>query len=249
MGLGRRHDRLRNPMNNTDALVQRLQPHLPMPVELSYERVASAIRSMIVSGEVQQSSWLRMQVLADRFGVSVQPVREALQLLQGEGLVELVPNRGARVRGLDRQRLAHIYDIRAALESYLARQFAADAAQSEIRQLESIQLEHDAAIDAGDQPAVSKINKRFHGYINSRGGNSDAMDLIQRHYDLTSSIRGLIGYEPAYMVRVREEHHALLDAIRRHDGARAAEVGALHVQRSLHEIIARLEPARGRQPS
>ncbi len=234
-------------MSNAQDLAASLQAPQPRAVAVSYERVAAGIRSMIVNGDVPQWSWLRMQSLADRFGVSVQPVREALQLLQGEGLVELVPNRGARARGLDRQRLAHIYDIRAALESYLARQFAADASQSEIRQLESIQLEHDAAIDAGDHSAVSTINKRFHGCINSRGGNSDAIDLIQRYYDLTSSIRGLIGFEPAYMVRVRGEHHALLDAIRQHDGARAAEVGALHVQRSLQEIAAKLDPARERQ--
>jgi len=235
------HNKPIHSMRVTKDLAANMQATQRKKVAVSYERVAAGIRSMIVNGEVAQWSWLRMQALADQFGVSVQPVREALQLLQGEGLVELVPNRGARVCGVNPQRLVQIYEIRAALESYLARQFAAEASQSDIRELESIQLEHDAAIDAGDQSAMITLNKRFHSCINSHGGNSDAIDLMQRYYDLTSSIRVLTtGFEPDYMLRVRGEHHALLDAIRQHDGARAAEVGALHVERSSQQIVATL---------
>ena len=205
-----------------------------------YVRVAAGVRAMIVEGSLRPGTWLRMQALADRFGVSVQPVREALQLLQGEGLVEIHPNRGAQIRGIDRRRLVHIYEIRGALESFMARQFADDASQSEIRALEAIQIGHDAATDQRDTAALIHHNTEFHGLINGRGGNREAVALIQRHYDLSSSIRWRIGLTDGYWRRVRAEHHELIDAFRRHDAAAAGDIGTRHVFGSLNELLAQL---------
>ena len=108
------------------------------PGETGYRRVADRLRREILEGAIEPGSWVRMQAVADRLGVSVQPVREALQLLEGEGLVEILPNRGARVHGLDRARLFQIYEVREALESDMARRFAEDARPSELRRLEEI---------------------------------------------------------------------------------------------------------------
>jgi DNA-binding GntR family transcriptional regulator len=206
--------------------------------ELGYSRVAKGIRSMIVSAEVPPGTWLRLQVLAERFGVSVQPVREALQLLQGEGLVELHPNRGARVRGLDRNRLIHIYEIRAGLQSIMARRFADEASGREIRTLERIQEQHDAALDAGDVAAAIRANTAFHALIDGRGGNEEAAALIRRYHDLPASVRVRSGYSAQHWVRVRAEHHALLQAIRRHDGTTAGDIGARHVLNTLDDVLA-----------
>ncbi len=203
---------------------------------------------MIVSSEVLPGTWLRLTALAARFGVSVQPVREALHVLQGEGLVELHPNRGAQVRGLDRQRLVRIFEIRAALESFMARLFAEEATGREIRALEQLQVDHDAAFETGDLPAALRVNKLFHALINGRSGNDEAVALIQRYYDLSGSIRARSGFAPSYGPRVRAEHHALLDAIRRHDGGAAADIGARHVLHTLEENLAWLDAAApGRQ--
>lgn len=204
---------------------------------LGYSRVAAGLRSMILGGDVQPGSWLRMQAMAERFGVSVQPVREALQQLQGEGLVEIHPNRGAQVRGLDRVRLRHIYEIRGALESLAARQFAEDASQSEIRALEAIQRAHDAANDRRDFDAARRANGAFHALVNGRGGNHEAVGLIRRYYELTGSLRDQSGVGDAYWTRVRTEHHALIDLFRRHDATGAAELGLLHVMRSYDDLL------------
>jgi DNA-binding GntR family transcriptional regulator len=205
--------------------------------ETQATRVARGLRQMIVKGEVKHGTWLRMQNLADKFGVSVQPIREALQLLQGEGLVELHPNRGGQVRGLDRTRLKQIYEIRSALESFMARQFADDASQSEIRTLERIQAEHDRAMEARDLAELRRLNGMFHSLINQRGGNLEAAALISRYYDLSSALRENIGFADSYWHRVRTEHHGLLEAIRRHDGSMAADIGSRHVLGSLHDHL------------
>lgn len=209
--------------------------------ELGYARVAAGIRAMIISNEVRPGTWLRLQPLSERFGVSVQPVREALQLLQGEGLVELHPNRGAQVRGLDRNRLVHIYEIRAGLQSIMAHRFAEEASGSEIRALERVQEQHDAALDAGDFRAAARVNRAFHNLIDGRGGNHEAVALIERYRALPSSVRERSGYSAAHWVRVRGEHHALLEAIRRHDGPAAGGVGARHVLNTLADVLAWLD--------
>jgi DNA-binding GntR family transcriptional regulator len=210
----------------------------PIP---GYSRVAAGIRAMIIAGEVAPGSWLRLQALADRFGVSMQPVREALQLLQGEGLVELHPNRGAQVRGLDRSRLIHIYEIRAGLESIMARRFAEEASGREIRTLERIQVEHDAALDTGEIAGIQRVNKVFHAHINGRGGNEEVLALMGRYYGLSLSVRERSGYSAAHWRRVRAEHHGLLDAFRRHDGPTAGDIGARHVLAGLEDVLAWLD--------
>jgi len=210
-------------------------------VEPVYRRVADELRVMILGNELAPGTWVRMQAMADRFGVSVQPVREALQLLQGEGLLVMHPNRGAQVKGLDRNRLVHIYEIRGALESFMARRFAEHASPADLRALEAVQVQHDAALDANDSTVVSRINGLFHALINGHGNNAEALALIRRYYDLSSTIRRRFGFSHLYAKRVRTEHHALLDAFRRHDGVAAAEVGLLHVRGTLDDILIQLD--------
>ena len=206
-----------------------------------YRRVADQLRQDILDGEIEPGSWVRMQAVADRIGVSVQPVREALQLLEGEGLVEILPNRGARVHGLDRTRLGHIYAVREALESYQARRFAEDARPSEFRRLEEIQARHDKAVEAGNLRQVSLTNHEFHHVINTYGNNPLIIDPVSRYIDLGLMLVRKIGREPGYLKRVVREHHALLTAFRRRDATRAADLGAAHVRVTLDVMLARLE--------
>lgn len=209
--------------------------------ELDYVRVAARLRSQILSGEFEPGRWLRMQSIADQLGVSVQPVREALQQLQGDGLVEFLPNRGARVRGLDHGRLVHIYEIREAIESYMARCFAEESSLRDVLALEALQREHDAAIDARDRVELSRTNRLFHAAINGHGGNDDALALVKRHYALTGYLHQRLQVGEEYWARVRAEHHALIDAFRRRDAAAAGEIGARHVRDRRTEMMAALD--------
>lgn len=206
-----------------------------------YRRIANELRLMILGNELPAGSWVRIQPMADRFDVSMQPVREALHVLQAEGLVELHPNRGAQVRGFDRARLVHIYEIRGALESFMARRFAEHAGLADIRALERVQRLHDEAIEAGDITELRRINALFHGAINAHSRNFEALGIIRRYYDLSSSIRSRIGFTSFYPERVRREHHALLDAFHRHDGPTAAQIGLQHVRATLDDLLVQLD--------
>jgi len=213
-------------------------------LETGYRRVAERLRHEILEGAIEPGSWVRMQAVADRLGVSVQPVREALQLLEGEGLVEIFPNRGAHVHGLDRARLFQIYEVREALESYMARRFAEDARPSELRQLEAIQARHEEAAEAGDMEAVSLANRDFHRFINTYGHNPLIIDPVSRYIDFGRMLVRRVGHEPGYLRRVVREHRGLLAAFRKHDASRAADLGAAHVRMTREVMLARLAEAR-----
>ncbi len=221
---------------------------LPAPAAATgYRRVAETLRQEILDGVVAPGSWVRMQAVADRLGTSVQPVREALQLLEGEGLVEIFPNRGARVHGLDATRLLHIYEVREALESFAARRFAEDAPLSELRRLDAIQARHDAAVRAEDRAAVGETNRLFHACINTFGGNPLIIDPVSRYIDLGRMLVRRVGHEPGYLKRVAREHHAMLTAFRKRDATRAADLGAAHVRVTREVMLARLAAGGRRQ--
>lgn len=217
-----------------------------MPVEppsamTSSMRVVAQLRRVIVDGELAPGTWLRTVVLARRFKVSAQPIREALQHLQGEGLIEILPNRGARVRGLDRLRLIHNSDIGEAMEAMLARRFAENATLADLRALEAIQARHDAALARGSDDDVYDANQEFHDAVNGHRANAEALHLITRYYGLVRLLRSRVGFQPDYRDRVRREHHALVAAFRARDPAAAAEIGALHVRGALEDLLAGLD--------
>jgi DNA-binding GntR family transcriptional regulator len=208
--------------------------------ELHYRRVADRLRIDIVEGLWRPNARLKVRDLAVHYGVSPAPIRESLQQLQGEGLVVMEPNRGARVRPIDEQLLINVFDVREALESFLTGRFAENASPHQLATLEGLQAEHDAAVEQGDFSAAFALNARFHRLINAAARNPEALSVIDRHLGLTRALRVEYGFTPARMRTIREEHHMLLDAIRRGDGAAARHIAGLHVRSSRDDLVERL---------
>jgi len=218
-------------------------------VETTYQRVTNLIRTEIIRGAIPLGGRLTMTALAERFGVAYEDVREALQQLEGEGLVEMSPNAGARVRALDRNLLVHAHEIGEALETFLTRQFAEEASLSAIRELEALQEAHDAATAALDWTQIDAANHAFHHFINAHGGNLEATNLISRYYGLSESLMNSRGRDKAFADRVRTEHHALLEAFRARDAEAAARINTAHVRGTLAVIMEAFEalPKPGRR--
>jgi len=205
-----------------------------------YSRVASRMREEIARGDLSPDQWLKIRVLSERYGVSAAPVREALQILQGEGLVSMEQNRGARVCRIDALRLIHIFDVREAIESFLAAIFVETASPHQVSILEAVQEKHEQAIADNDYHAAFDINRQFHQIINSASRNYEALKVIDRHYPLTRALRLSCGFSDVRLRSVRQEHHQLLDAFRRHDTDEARRIAALHVRSSRDDLLSRL---------
>ena len=209
-----------------------------------YRRVAARLRQEILDGEVPPGGWLRLQAVAERCEVSIQPVREALQLLEGEGLVEIYPNRGAQVRGVNRQRLINMFEIREAVESMLTRKFCEEASLSDIRRVEAVQKRHDAATLARDRLATSAANYEFHHLINVGAGNEDAQILVERNYDLNRSLHRSVPTGDEDYDRVRIEHQLLIEAFHRRDCDAAAQISAKHIRGTIQVLLENLDAHR-----
>jgi DNA-binding GntR family transcriptional regulator len=128
-------------------------------------QVARLIREMIVSGEAPGNTALRTEHLADRFGVSATPVREALMSLSGEGLVELRPGRGFRVVEMSRQDFIDIYDTQAHLAGELAARATSRLTDEDLFRLHAMQDAIVAAVERGDA-AAERIEWELHALVN-----------------------------------------------------------------------------------
>ncbi len=209
----------------------------------TYQRVRDRIRADILAGKIAPGTRLKISDIAERYGLSHMPVREALQQLQGEGLVQLSPNRGASVRRMDAAFIRSLFDIREALEGFLTRQAAERITPAVMEDLQALQDRYDAAVERGETKACIPLNIAFHRTILQVTGNEEALRLLDQHTSLIMALRSRVGYAPDRPSTIQREHRALLDALARGDGDAAQRIHARHVRSAGDDMLAMLEDA------
>ena len=206
----------------------------------NYHRVRDALREDIVSGVFGQGEWLKIAGLAERYGLSSAPIREALNQLEAEGLVELLPNRGARVRRVTRDFIADLFEIRLALEPMMAQRSAAVARPEHVARLLEAQAALEDAFRSGVTQSMITRNQVFHRTLFDIRPNQPGIDMLKQHSALVSSVRRHYGFPAPRFETINLEHHALIDACRRQDGRAAYKVMRTHVQHSIDELLPRI---------
>lgn len=206
-----------------------------------YQRVHEQLRAEIISGQLRAGARLKIQDLADRFGLSHMPVREALQQLQGEGLVVMAPNRGTTVRRMDAAFIRHLFDIREALEGFLTRQAATVMDAATMARLRAISAAFDAAAQAGDAPSMVRFNRALHRAIMAVTGNEEAMRLLDLHTYLIGALRMRFGYGAGRAAQTSREHAALLKALARNDPEAAGRIHDIHIRHARDDLLRALE--------
>jgi len=186
------------------------------PQKDAYDLILKAIDE----GTYRPGSRLVESELAERFGVSRTPIREALQRLETQGLLSR-DGRSLIVASLDHDQMAQLYVVRAELEGLAARLAAQHAAAEEIKVLQEMVVADHALID--DPSALSRANRRFHKQIHLASHNKylvQQLDLVHRSMALmaTTSLAAE-GRSPVAL----EEHAAIVQAIAERDGERAAQ--------------------------
>jgi DNA-binding GntR family transcriptional regulator len=228
--------------------------HAPVPAPVEVEPVPASvyelIREDIISGRLKPNERLKVADLAERYGTSTNPIREALQQLRGEDFVIMEPNRGARVRPIDEHFVRDIIEIAALIEPALTRWFVGIATEPDIADLEAVQAEIEE-LNFADPARHGQLDTRFHQIIYDRHYNRHAADLWWRHREVLRAISRRFPTSLSRRVAVNREHHQLIEAIRAQDADRAAAVIATHVEGSGRHIIEHMRLARtseGRKP-
>jgi DNA-binding GntR family transcriptional regulator len=160
------------------------------------------LRSAILEGSLVPGERISEPAFAETLGLSRTPIREALQSLAKEGLVEIIPHKGARVRQLSVKEIEEVYQVRAVLESEAARLAACHATQEEVREIFS-SLEHLNALDSNDFTAQRQADMKFHACFVSAGHNGTLERLFN---DLQGSLSLLRTYTSNPTFRHRRSH-------------------------------------------
>ena len=193
------------------------------------EQVANVLRAAIVAGQMLPGVLYSVPTLAERFGVSATPVREAMLDLAKEGLVDSVRNKGFRVTELADKDLDDITQLRALIEVPTVAELATVITEAEVAELRPLaQAIVDSAAD-GDLIRYLEEDRRFHLGLLSLAGNPRLVDVVR---DLRAQTRlyGLDGLvEQGRLTSSAAEHLELLDALQAHDAEWAEAVMRRHI--------------------
>ena len=199
--------------------------------------IVSTIEEDIVLGWLQPRERLVEADLAERFGAKRHVIREVLFELDRMGLVEHAPNRGASVRSLSQKEVEQIYDVRQTLEEMAARQMIVPVSPKQLEELEAIQARHSQAVEKHDPRAAFRANMAFHDTLFAGIGNPYLAEAIRMFAQKVHVARSLTAVDPDHLERARQEHLAMIDALRIGDLETLAELCRVHITPSRDAYI------------
>ena len=201
------------------------------------EKVYLSLEEAILSGEYKRGDSLTEMSLCKKLGVSRTPVRSALHRLSEEGLIEILPNRGAIVVGMSDDDLADIYKIRIKLEG-LASAMAAERMSDEekAKLAESVELS-EFYLGKGDVEKLKELDTAFHIIIYKASGNRMLSKILSELHRNIRSYRKLSLTVPGRLEKSIEEHKEILAAINSGDSAAADEITSRHIENAMNNMI------------
>ena len=197
--------------------------------DTTHSALVDTLEEEIVLGWLQPRERLVEEELSRRFSVKRHVVRESIFELERMGLVERVPNKGAVVRSLDPDEVRQIYDVRIVLETLAAELIPLPAAPETIAELRQIQIQHTAAVDAGDPRKAFHANMAFHNTLFAACGNAHLVELIRQSAQKVHGARSLTAVDPAYLRRACDEHWAMIEALQMGDRPKLAALFKDHI--------------------
>lgn len=203
--------------------------------------IAEELKRLIYSGEIQPGGRLNEAALALRMGTSRGPIREAIRMLAGLGLVTAVPNRGVFVRQISVREMLEIYELRALIFGFAAERACEHLDSPHRTQFELLLQQMDAACEAGDGTGYYELNLRFHELILQLSGNRRAHQAYDDHVKELHLFRRSYFNAPGNMRRSNAEHRAIFEAICKGAAGRARSLAERHVLAGRARLLATLE--------
>ena len=219
------------------AKIFEVRPSLPRNASLV---AVDVIREAIMDGRLAPGQRLKEEELARELGISRTPVREALLILQTDGLVEATPNRGATVRAYDADGLGDLYMLRAALEGVAARLAAERVTERDLVRLRRSCDRFEAIAADGTLKELVKENLTFHDLILAIGGNDRIAQLVRGVTELPLVYKSYLWYSPNQKVVSAHAHRTIVAALEARDPERAESVMKQHVFEARDVLVSRV---------
>ena len=215
-----------------------------------YSEILARLRAYIVESDLPDGARIPERQLCELFGISRTPLREALKVLAAEGLIDLLPNRGARIKQPSEQDIRELFDLMAGLEALAGRLACESISQTELAQIEMLHHQMYSFYMARDLPRYFDANQAIHRSIVAAARNR-ALSLA--YEGCTARIRRLRYTANLASMRDRwgeamREHEAILDALRRRDGVELMDTMFRHLRNKQAAAIEYLEDTREALP-
>lgn len=218
-----------------DMLQQNMDEYLPLR-----DVVFNTLRQAILIGELKPGERLMEIHLADRLGVSRTPIREAIRKLELEGLVVMIPRKGAQVAKITEKNLKDVLEVRRALDMLAVRLACERMSEEDKQELGKACDEFAKVVKKNDTKEITEADVRFHDIILKSTGNDRLIQLVNNLAEQLYRYRLEYIKDSAYHNRLVKEHEMIYNAILNKEEEKAAEAVVLHIDNQEKTIIEHL---------
>lgn len=210
-----------------------IQSTTSTPIRSLTEWVVETLRRAIIEGYFEPGERLDQEAISEELEVSRTPLREAIAVLESEGLLTSQSHRGVFVNAVSKKEIGEVFALRALLEAEVVREVAPRVPDSVLDQLEHVLQEAQKAYAEGDQAAQFEADRWFHATLTRLSENSLLREVLAGINNRVSAVRRFAQQKPGPHIReFAEEHLAILDALRRRDAEAAASLMSAHLEQS-----------------
>ena len=218
-----------------DIMQQNMNEYLPLR-----DVVFNTLRQAILTGELKPGERLMEIHLADRLGVSRTPIREAIRKLELEGLVVMIPRKGAQVAKITEKNLKDVLEVRRALDTLAVRLACKRMDETYKKQLREACDEFAKVVKCSNTKDITEADVRFHDIINQSTGNDRLIQLVNNLAEQMYRYRLEYIKDAAYHKRLVDEHEEIYNAIMEQDEERAARAVVVHSDNQEASILEHL---------
>ncbi len=211
---------------------------ISIPRQVLHQEVGVRLRQRIVEGQLGPGAKLNERELAELLNVSRTPLREAIKMLAAEGLVELLPNRGAVVAQMSEQDVADTFEVIAGLEGQSGELAAQRITEAELAEIRALHYEMMAAFTRRDLPTYYRLNAQIHTQINAAARNPVLAQTWRNVNARLQALRFRSNFDEAKWKRAVKEHERMVELLAARD---AVGLRALLVEHLMHKRDAVLE--------
>ncbi|MDB5899538.1 MAG: GntR family transcriptional regulator [Ramlibacter sp.] len=216
---------------------------IAIPRAALHEQVAQRLRQMLVEGRVAPGAKLNERELSELLNVSRTPLREAIKMLAAEGLVELLPNRGAIAVSLTESDVQNTFEVMAGLEAMSGELAAQRITPEELAEIQAMHFEMMAAYTRRDLSAYYSINARIHDAISQAAKNPVLATVYQQVNARLQALRFRSNQDGDKWKRAMKEHEMMIEALAARDAAAMREVLLAHLRNKRDVVLEQVREA------
>lgn len=206
-----------------------------------HDELVERLREFMIEGELDAGQKVPERELCERLGVSRTPLREALKVLAADGLITLIPNRGAIVKQLTKAELEDLFPVMGALEALSGELACNCITDSEVLQVERVHNRMIGHYEQADLPGYFQCNREIHEYILEAARNQT---LSRQYHSLAIRLRRaryMANISPARWSKAVEEHEEMLGALKARDGKHLAGILKRHLAGKFDAVLTQMD--------